>query len=304
MDEVIIIGAGIVLRGQGLRTRVFDKARALGGRMAVRRLMGIRAEALVDLGAQFFTARSEIFKARVLELARRGAAAPWSAAGPDAFVGAPGMDAPLKIMAEGLKVALEAEAVGVRREGRLWRVDFADRAAVLAERVVLALPAELAGALAPPDCAEIRALAARSKSAPCWTLAAAFAEPLTIGADCLRLDGVLSSAVRDSAKPGRQGPEAWVVHAGPEASAARLDHQPQSVQAELLEALAALNRGPLPEILALSAHCWRYARSGRLDVGAHWRPDLGFGVCGDWLQGPRVEAAFLSGDLLAQRILA
>jgi predicted NAD/FAD-dependent oxidoreductase len=194
--------------------------------------------------------------------------------------------------------------VGVVRDGRGWRVDFADRAEAFAERLVLALPAELAGALAPPDCAEVRALAARSRSAPCWTVAAAFAEPLAIGADCLRLSGVLASAVRNSAKPGREGPEAWVVHAGPEASAARRDHPYGTVQGELLEALAALNRGPLPEILDLSAHWWGYARSGRLDVGAHWRPDVGFGVCGDWLQGPRVEAAFLSGDVLAQRILA
>jgi predicted NAD/FAD-dependent oxidoreductase len=31
-------------------------------------------------------------------------------------------------------------------------------------------------------------------------------------------------------------------------------------------------------------------------------PDRGLGLCGDWLIGPRVESAWLSGARLAERI--
>jgi predicted NAD/FAD-dependent oxidoreductase len=47
------------------------------------------------------------------------------------------------------------------------------------------------------------------------------------------------------------------------------------------------------------AHRWRYALSPGTGDGALWNPDIGLGVCGDWLLGPRVECAWLSGRMLA-----
>ena len=39
-----------------------------------------------------------------------------------------------------------------------------------------------------------------------------------------------------------------------------------------------------------------------LDIGALWNGELGLGACGDWLIGPRVECAWLSGRELARQM--
>jgi predicted NAD/FAD-dependent oxidoreductase len=58
----------------------------------------------------------------------------------------------------------------------------------------------------------------------------------------------------------------------------------------------------LPAPLVMAAHRWRFARSGRLGLPSLWSGRLKLGLCGDWLLGPRVECAWMSGHHLADRI--
>jgi predicted NAD/FAD-dependent oxidoreductase len=64
--------------------------------------------------------------------------------------------------------------------------------------------------------------------------------------------------------------------------------------------------GALPPVLEAVAHRWRYARprDGLPELGCLWDDALGIGACGDWLVGPRVEAALRSGAALAGRVLS
>lgn len=57
----------------GVNVRVLDKGRGVGGRMATRRLGAARA----DHGAQFFTVRTDVFRALVDEAAADGVVAEW-----------------------------------------------------------------------------------------------------------------------------------------------------------------------------------------------------------------------------------
>ena len=61
----------------------------------------------------------------------------------------------------------------------------------------------------------LTARAAGSRTAPCWTALAVFAERLPVATDTLGEGGILGWAARNSAKPGRGGPEAWVLQARP-----------------------------------------------------------------------------------------
>ena len=133
---------------------------------------------------------------------------------------------------------------------------------------------------------------------------AVFAERLPIGADVLRDAGVVGWAARNSAKPGRTGLESWVVQAGPDWSRDHLEEDPAAIVAPLLDGLARLAGAVLPTPMAATAHRWRYARSGSAGDGILWDAGLRLGACGDWLIGPRVEAAWLSGTRLASTILA
>ena len=167
------------------------------------------------------------------------------------------------------------------------------------ESVLLAVPAENAGPLLQPIAADLAASAMATPAQPCWTVMAAFASPVPVAADVLREDGPIGWAARNSAKPGRRGPEAWVIQAGPAWSTRHLEEEPDAIVPALLAAFAERVGATLPDRLAAAAHRWRYARSGSAGHGTLWDPVRGLGLCGDWLLGPRVECAWLSGERLA-----
>jgi predicted NAD/FAD-dependent oxidoreductase len=87
------------LREAGLQVTLFDKGRAAGGRMSTRRVPTLAGAAGFDQGAQYFTARDPAFRAGVEGWSEGGQAAPWPAAGDDARVGTPGVNAPVRLMA-------------------------------------------------------------------------------------------------------------------------------------------------------------------------------------------------------------
>lgn len=309
--KVGIVGAGIAglacaagLTAAGHDVVLFDKGRGPGGRMSTRRVPTPLGEAHFDHGAQYFTARDPRFAALVGGWAADGVAAPWPAAGPDAYVGTPAMNAPIRHLAAPHIVQWSTLVSEVLPDRGGWRLNLADGGAVEVDLAVIAVPAEQAAGLLAGPAPDLAATAAASVSDPCWTVLAAFAEPVSATADCHRgADGdVLGWAARNSAKPGRTGPQSWVLQGGPAWSLAHLDDDPGAVTAALLAAASEALGAPLPEPLVTVAHRWRYARCAPGGTGPVFDADRRLGVCGDWVLGPRVESAWLSGVSLAEAV--
>ena len=318
--HIAVVGAGIAglscataLQHSGYRVSVFDKARQSAGRMSTRRGDGWQC----DHGARFFTAEHPGFRAELARWERAGVAAPWypavrrfgadgssaSVAPAERYVGTPGMSAPAAWLAAALAVHTEQAVSALARDAHRWRL-LGQGAALPASRfdaLVLALPAPQAAALLREAAPRQAALAASVTMQPCWAVLLQYPAPLALGFDAAELEGgPLCWVVRDSAKPGRGGSESWVLHASAAWSEAHIDADPDAVAAQLLAAFAALG-APLPS--AWRAHRWRYAAAApaRTD-GCIWDEGNGIGLCGDWLNGGTVEAAWLSGRQLAHRI--
>jgi predicted NAD/FAD-dependent oxidoreductase len=253
-----------------------------------------------DHGAQYFTARGDGFRAEVARWAIEGLAAPWPAAGPEAWVGIPGMNTPVKALAQGQSIAWSSVVEALCRDGDTWQLKTPEGLSGPFDTVALALPAEQAAALLAGWDSDLAARAAASQTAPCWTVMAAFGERLPVAADTLGEDGVLGWAARNSAKPGRGGPEAWVLQASPDWSRHHLEDPAEAVGQALLAAFAERIGAPLPEPLVLQVHRWRYARSSAGSDLALWSGAAQLGCCGDWLAGPRIECAWDSGQALAR----
>ena len=132
---------------------------------------------------------------------------------------------------------------------------------------------------------------------------AAFDARVPIETDVVQKRGAIGWAARDSAKPSRSGPEAWVIQAAPDWSTEHLEDEREAVAAALMQALAQETGITVPTPLFLAAHRWRYARCGSAKADHLWNDAQKLGVCGDWLIGPRVEAAWLSGTRLAAAML-
>jgi len=304
-----MVGAGMAglacaegLANLGHDVVLFDKGRGPGGRMSTRRIITAVGEAYFDHGAQYFTVRDSAFRQRVGTWMAEGAVAPWPSAGSDAYVGVPAMNAPVRLASNSQRVLWTTRVVRIERSGRGWRLDLDRGEAVDVDIVIVATPAEQAADLLASAAPDLSARARAVTSEPCWTLMLAFSKTLPVAENCWRGKDIVGWAARNSSKPGRTGPESWVVQAGPTWSRAHVEADPEWITRKLKDALATLLGIALPPAAGECSHRWRFARSGAEGSGALYDRDRGLGLCGDWLIGPRVEAAWLSGTALATRI--
>jgi renalase len=308
---VAIIGAGMAglscgraLAQAGVAVELFDKGRGPGGRMSTRRVELEGQQLRFDHGAQYFTARDERFRAQVAEWRAAGRVAPWPAAGDEALVGVPGMNEPVRAMAEGRDVRWGSRIERLERAADRWVLHGAEGTHCGYSQVVIAVPAEQAGPLAAPFSTGFADRAERTLSDPCWTLMASFVQTLPL-ADTIAAGDAVAWAARDGAKPGRSGAENWVLQASPQWTRDHLDEPPERIAAQLLAALFAENGIEPAQPSHAAAHRWLYAKA-RPVAGepALWDASLGLGLAGDWLLAPRIESAWISGRELADRMIA
>lgn len=300
-----IIGAGMAglscaqaLGRGGHAVTLFDKARGPGGRMSTRRVATAQGDIAFDHGAQYFTARDRGFLEQVSAWAAQGVVAAWPDAGEDAWVGYPAMNAPIRALAETQPVHWNTRIESLAWDGR-WHLRGEAVPADPFDALIVAVPAEQVAPLLDPFDTKMADAARSTVSDPCWTVMAAFDEPLPFGKNIVRDTGIVGWAARNSAKPGRTGPEAWVIQGSAAWSRDHLEDDAAAIQPALLEGLAQATGIALPTPTTLTAHRWRFAKSGHFGDAALWNPDRKLGVCGDWLIGPRVEAAWLSGHAVA-----
>ncbi len=309
--RVAVIGAGVAgvasaraLADAGWRVGVFDAHDEVGGRLAQLR----RAGAVFDHGCQFVRPRDPVLTALLEAGVAAGVVARWPCADledAEAFVGRPMMAAPLAALLHGIECRTGCRIAGLEREGReWWLVDAGAGRHGPFDRVALAVPPVPAGELLRTIQEPPGALLAATRAAglePCWALLLAFDPPLDLdGFDARALgEGPLGWIARNTTKPGREGLDAWTVHAAWAWSRDHLELDDGAIVERLVPAFQEVTGVGVRPAFAL-AHRWRHARVTRaLGEAALFDARIGLGLAGDWCLGGKVEAAFLSGRALA-----
>lgn len=328
--SIAVIGAGLAglscagkLQAAGYRVTVFEKSRAASGRMSTKRGTSKQGEDWqCDTGAQYFTARSAAFQAEVQRWQAAGIAAEWhpeiavfgnveptkaeTDTSPVArYVGQPRMTSPARHLAEALTVITDTTVQALRRDNTQWQLCSAEHGWLKEsfDAVVLAVPAPQAIPLLKPVHDALAEIAISAPMRGSWALILRYSAPLQLGFDAAFVNtGPLRWIAQNSHKPGRTGQHCWLLHASADWSDAHIEDSAESVAHDLLAAFAELG-GLLPE--SWTAHRWRYADTAHyLRLGAVWQAEDQLGICGDWLNGGKVEGAWLSGQILAEHILA
>jgi predicted NAD/FAD-dependent oxidoreductase len=316
-----VIGAGIaglscatMLQQAGLAVSVFDKSRGPAGRMSTRR----GDDWQCDHGAQYFTARDPEFRGEVDRWLQAGVAALWKPSlrvlgghpdrvpdeTLDRFVGLPRMSAPARFLADALAVTPQARMVELKGGTDGWHLRSAEHGWMEQsfDAVLLAMPAPQVVPLLRQPAPELAAVAAGAAMRGCWALMLRHATPAGLPFDAAFVnEGPLRWVARDGSKPGRPGSETWLLHASAEWSEAHLELPAESVARELIHAFGRIGAAS-PH--AWTAHRWRYAdMAAPLVRGCVWDRERKLGLCGDWLNGGKVEGAWRSGRQLAQEAL-
>jgi predicted NAD/FAD-dependent oxidoreductase len=319
--HIAVIGAGMAglscathLQQQGLKVSVFEKSRGSAGRMSTRRTDNWQC----DHGAQYFTARDPAFRAALTQWQAAGVAGLWTprlqvlgdaashntGQGIERYVGVPGMTAPARWMAASLDVQTQMTIKSMRRTTAGWQLYSDEQAwsAQFFDVVLLAVPAPQAVPLLEHAAPDLALLAGGATMHACWAMMLHFKEKLALPFDAAFVNqGPLRWIARDSSKPGRGAEEVWSLQASAEWSDAHVEDEADSVAASLLQAFTQLG-GVKPA--TWSAHRWRYANTEpALRQVSAWSPEQGLGLCGDWLNGGKVEGAWLSGAHLANQAL-
>jgi len=325
---IAVVGAGIAglscateLQQAGVKVRIFEKSGGAAGRMSTRR----GEDWQCDHGAQYFTARDPEFLAELKRWQQAGVAELWtprisvvSGASPrdnaersaadmkriDRFVGIPRMTAPGHWLADRLPVKTETTIKQLQRRSDGWHLDSAEHEWFdeCFDAVLLALPAPQAVTLLGPLAPDLSEVARGSTMRGSWAMMLRFAAQVALPFDAAFVNkGPLRWIARDSSKPGRHGLETWLLHASAEWSEAHIEENATRVAQELLHAFRQLGG---PEPAAWTAHRWRYADTEpALSKVFAWDADHELGLCGDWLNGGKVEGAWLSGRALAKQVI-
>ncbi|WP_355662005.1 NAD(P)/FAD-dependent oxidoreductase [Halomonas salifodinae] len=325
MSSIAIIGAGLAglacaraLRERKFDVTLFEKARGPGGRLSSRRL----SEAVVDIGAQYFTARHADFRQAVHDWQASGLVAPWPEAlwtqeGQDAAPGADGMprycaaprmSALSRHLAEGLRIHAQTRIQALHRDGQSWWLesDGGERFGPFVA-VAISAPPPQAQVLVEGHDAELARACGEIEQQACWAAYALLDSPLPVAWQALQpSQGPLAFVGRNHTKPGREAQgESLTLHATPAWSRAHLEASSEAAATALFDALAAIlpasARPETPRLL--DAHRWRYARPARAAEGPGFRlRQDGLALCGDGWAGGRVEDAWRSGHHLGRAL--
>ena len=322
---IAIIGAGIAgaacasaLIQAGHNIVIFDKGRSVGGRMSSKRT----DQGYLDLGAQYFTARSAEFNQQCQHWLNQQVIDVWqgrlavyqnsglseSADDTVRYIGRPSMHKPVQHLLQNVDLRSHCRIDVAEFDGQRWQLYSQHQLMGRFETLVLALPQQQAAQLVAkmiPGQPLLAEVFAEQALLPCWAADIELDAPSTVAVDGIfvKNDPILSWVARQSSKAGRVAGEHWLLHFSPMFSQLHIDAATSQI--------AAVSQAQLQRILGHDlngqvslCHRWRYAQQVPEfpQYGHIYQSNLALGLCGDWLNGGRVENAWLSGQQLAQEL--
>ncbi len=318
---IAIIGAGLAglscavrLTELGHHVELFEKSRGAAGRMSTKRGEGWTA----DHGAQYFTARDPLFIAQVEKWQADQVVALWA---PEIkvyeadqwttfksqdlrYVGTPAMNTPAKQLAQGLVLHASQTIDALSQKDSQWFLQSAETGTIAQgfDEVILAIPGPQALTLAQHLDPNIQTIAGQSNMKGCWTLMARFQNKPKVSFEVAFVNQeIISWIARNSSIPLRSGRESWTIQANPLWSQEFIELDKEEVVEQMLACATKLGLDCAGA--EISVHRWRYASgSTTATLGFYTNPALQLSLCGDWLNGGRVEGAWLSGYHLANKI--
>lgn len=313
IKKIGIIGSGIAAAALAHALRdfaditVFEKARGVGGRLSTR----YKDDFEFDLGAPFFCTNHPCFQSMTNALIHQGIVSKWSyqevltehqTCLKSTYVGLARMNDLPKFLLKDIKVCLEHKVTEIKKSGNFWMLGFEKQASQTFDWVISTAPPAQSNVLL-PKLFEYSDLLTEIEFLPSMVLMLGLSQPLNISWDCYTMPSdIIRHCIVNSNKPGRKNKQSLVIEATATFSKQYFDTDETSIISLLYYDLVNFLDLDSAQIEYQAVHKWRYASStaNKTLNMVLFDKALGLGVCGDWVEGGGVEAAFLSGVRMAQ----
>jgi renalase len=328
IQTCLIVGGGIsgltastILEQHGRHVTVLDKGHGIGGRLATRRIEDKTfGTGVFDYGAQYCTARTQIFKDYIARWNEAEIIRPWSHGfwtengrfkhtSIPQYTGITGMRSIAKYLARNLDVHIKTRIVSISWSERRWEV-FTETGEIFQGDILALTPPvpQSLGLLQNSDVlipADTRKRLEKISYHRCIAMLVLLKQPSKIpDPGGMWLSGEPLSWMADNHKKGIS-PHGFAVtiHAGPEFSRTNWDLPDQELAEKLLDSAS---QWLGTDIAHYQIHRWRYSQA----IQGFEEPYAFFddpGPCilfGDAFGGNRVEGAFLSGISAANHLIS
>lgn len=317
--KIAVIGAGMTgltlaqqLTNQGLWVDIFDKGRAVGGRMSSRRT----SWGYIDHGVQYFTVKNPIFQDFIAQndefvKAWQGKFARWqegilTTIEPEnpRYVSPIAMNNLCKNMAMALNVKLETRIIALEKMSTWTLIDENNHQYCDYDYVIVTAPPlqtiDLLG-----NHLWITESIKNLKMFPSYSLMLLWENKLDLPFDGVEFQHPILGwlSVNDS-KPLRGENGSLVIQSNFTWAQAHLEYTRESVAQMLKQATEEALNIKFNHSLYESVHLWRYAIPQQSNDEGYYFDNINhIGVAGDWCLNGKVESAFLSGYYLAEKII-
>jgi len=314
---VLIIGAGMTgltaarhLSDHGVESVVLDKGRAVGGRMATRRIGAAR----FDHGAQHFGLRHPAFRHTADDWMRIGLIREWYDADTANRDGSPntryaavgGMRRIPEHLASGLDVRTGTTVLAIDRTAADFEAITTDGRAASGRAVIATMPVPqmlkllATSGLDPP--APLHSALQEVEYNPCLAVMARLDGPAGLPTGHATPEDSPIAWIGDNEQKGTSPVPAVTLHSTPEFAAHHLETDPEVWVPQLIEAANPLVAS---RIIDATGHRWRYAEPrSTFDSGAAVFEAGGpIALAGEVFAGARIEGAYLSGRAAANKVL-
>ena len=302
--KVIIIGSGIAgissslkLKSYGINSIILDKGNFIGGRISTREVKIGSSSSYFFHGAQFFTAKTYEFKKIISTGVNGKYIKEFGNFDPKRYRGNQTMREFLLNLSKELHIQQKVKIIGIKTDNNKIKVlDNKIKDWISYDGVISTLPA-------PQNCELLNQFPSLQKTLntgsyhACIALMFTFDEipsGLNTYYDFYKKPGILSWMASGS------NLNVWTAHTNEKFSDLNYHKDKNFLKEKIMSSIKQFFFSS--KIKFHSLHVWRYAKVAKKCLGPQVDPKYPVAIAGDFLEGPNVEAAFISGNKAANLI--
>ena len=302
--KVIIIGSGIAgissslkLKSYGINSIIVDKGNFIGGRISTREVNKDCNSSFFFHGAQFFTAKTPEFKKIISTGVNGKYIKEFGNFDPKRYRGNKTMREFLLNLSKELHIQQKVKIIGIKPDNNKIKVlDNKIKEWISYDGVISTLPA-------PQNCELLNQFPSLQKTLntgsyhACIALMFTFEEipsDLNTYYDFYKKPGILSWMAYGS------NLNVWTAHTNEAFSDLNYYKDKNFLKEKIMSSIKQFFFSS--KIKFHSLHVWRYAKVAKKCLGPQIDPKYSVAIAGDFLEGPNVESAFISGNKAANLI--